>query len=347
MTKLDAKDSSIMESPLNINPSSGRRKTDGGGNRSGNDIRHSAVRVVVRCRPVAESERCGGSGAVSVSGSTVTLCPGPRAHSYAKAGDEGDQSLVFSYDHAFGPATDQLSVFAACGAPLVPELLKGFNTTIFAYGQTGSGKTHTMIGNDLDPGLIPRTAWCIFERLRALNAFDSSLVLPEDASSPRHAAGACEGDLVDAQQGTCSDPTTHEGDLAVISNHADFSGKRTFKLSATYLQIYNETLVDMLTDTPTGQELKVRNSPSLGVFVSGLTEHPVRCPQVTAKRTLPQRTRPITLPASVTDAHRPCTLVLIAPLPTGPLFWYSPPDARTFLTCSSEGTTIVRQQPPR
>ncbi len=29
-------------------------------------------------------------------------------------------------------------------APIVEEVLEGFNCTIFAYGQTGTGKTYTM-----------------------------------------------------------------------------------------------------------------------------------------------------------------------------------------------------------
>jgi hypothetical protein len=43
-----------------------------------------------------------------------------------------------------GEYSQQDEVFAAVGEPLVAEVLKGFNATIFAYGQTGTGKTHTM-----------------------------------------------------------------------------------------------------------------------------------------------------------------------------------------------------------
>ena len=46
-----------------------------------------------------------------------------------------------------------MSLFAACGAPLVEQLFEGFNATCFAYGQTGSGKTHTMMGTEAEPGL--------------------------------------------------------------------------------------------------------------------------------------------------------------------------------------------------
>lgn len=32
-------------------------------------------------------------------------------------------------------------------APLIAEVLLGYNCTVFAYGQTGTGKTYTMEGD--------------------------------------------------------------------------------------------------------------------------------------------------------------------------------------------------------
>lgn len=57
-------------------------------------------------------------------------------------------------------------------SPLIKEVLRGYNCTVFAYGQTGTGKTHTMEGlNDYngtwetDPtaGIIPRSLVDIFD----------------------------------------------------------------------------------------------------------------------------------------------------------------------------------------
>lgn len=41
----------------------------------------------------------------------------------------------------FGEFAAQEDVFASVGKPMVDEIIKGFNGTIFAYGQTGTGKT--------------------------------------------------------------------------------------------------------------------------------------------------------------------------------------------------------------
>ena len=48
----------------------------------------------------------------------------------------------------FGPEAGQQRLYDQAIAPIVEEVLDGFNCTIFAYGQTGTGKTHTMEGGD-------------------------------------------------------------------------------------------------------------------------------------------------------------------------------------------------------
>lgn len=54
-----------------------------------------------------------------------------------------------TYDQVFARNTLQPEVFKFV-SDCVPNLLQGFNCTIFAYGQTGSGKTYTMFGSGLD-----------------------------------------------------------------------------------------------------------------------------------------------------------------------------------------------------
>ena len=274
-----------------------KRQSSGG-------FRQSSVKVAVRCRPLSEAEKLkGDKTSVDVQGRTVTLGPGPRAHSYAKAGEEDDGSSVFAYDYAFGQNADQLSIFAECGAPLIKELLEGYNATVFAYGQTGSGKTHTMIGSKLEPGLVPRATWYLFERLKALNARDTSRVHPDDAYTSHAPADDDEGGYGE------------EGDEEAGGGGS--GDGRTFKLYATYLQIYNETLIDMLTDTPC--ELKIRNSAQLGIHVGGLTEHPVRSPQdvldLLEKGNSKRQTASTKMNAASSRSHAVFSLVLEQEIP--------------------------------
>ncbi|KAJ8951945.1 hypothetical protein NQ318_013613 [Aromia moschata] len=83
----------------------------------------------------------------------------------------------FYFDRVFKPETTQLEVYMAVVAPMIPDVIAGYNCTVFAYGQTGSGKTYTMTGDncqrvinwrdDLVAGCVPRAAAHIFEELSA------------------------------------------------------------------------------------------------------------------------------------------------------------------------------------
>ncbi|KAK0562628.1 Kinesin- motor protein [Tilletia horrida] len=101
--------------------------------------------------------KSGGDGQTGLSGST---------NAYKK---------TYNFDHVFGPEADQGMVYSDVVAPILKEVLEGYNCTIFAYGQTGTGKTHTMEG-DLSPhpstgtfatdaGIIPRTLFRLFHIL--------------------------------------------------------------------------------------------------------------------------------------------------------------------------------------
>jgi kinesin family protein 11 len=86
----------------------------------------------------------------------------------------------YNFDGAYDEETTQSDFFAEVGKPIVEEVLKGFNCTIFAYGQTGTGKTFTMEGlkdeatgagcapGTKGAGIIPRAVEQIFADLQAL-----------------------------------------------------------------------------------------------------------------------------------------------------------------------------------
>lgn len=45
----------------------------------------------------------------------------------------------FWFDHAFGASAGQDHIYDCVARPVVSDVLKGYNGTIFAYGQTGTG----------------------------------------------------------------------------------------------------------------------------------------------------------------------------------------------------------------
>lgn len=84
------------------------------------------------------------------------------------------QTRTYPFDMVFGPEADQALIYQEVVAPMLDEVIQGYNCTLFAYGQTGTGKTHTMQG-DLMPtalgnpsaqaGMIPRVLFKLFHYL--------------------------------------------------------------------------------------------------------------------------------------------------------------------------------------
>jgi kinesin family protein 11 len=49
----------------------------------------------------------------------------------------------YSFDGVFTAFSTQDEVFDATVKPVIMDVMRGFESTVFAYGQTGTGKTHT------------------------------------------------------------------------------------------------------------------------------------------------------------------------------------------------------------
>lgn len=64
-----------------------------------------------------------------------------------KSSLDNKMTKKFTFDRTFGQQSEQNEVYKAVAAPLIEEVLAGYNCTVFAYGQTGTGKTHTMVGD--------------------------------------------------------------------------------------------------------------------------------------------------------------------------------------------------------
>jgi kinesin family protein 11 len=122
----------------------------------------SGVQVVVRLRPLNEREKKHGTLPVisaSTNDKTVTVIKGTGSHKARSS---------FAFDNVFTAFSTQEEVFDTTLKPVISDVLKGYESTVFAYGQTGTGKTHTMEGSLANPeehGVIPRSAQAIFEQL--------------------------------------------------------------------------------------------------------------------------------------------------------------------------------------
>lgn len=154
------------------------------------------------------------------------------------------------FDFVFPPEGSNNDVYESLGKPLVRAALHGINATFFAYGQTGSGKTHTLHGNVAHLGL---------EGMQSPNFVPPSM-RPRYSDYPND-AGIIEQAVRDI--------------FAAIEADMDHD----FLVRVSYVQLYNETLTDLLNPSTPPSELRIIDSSPTGPYVRGLTEEVVLSPE--------------------------------------------------------------------
>ncbi|CAE7232190.1 unnamed protein product [Rhizoctonia solani] len=134
------------------------------------------IQVVIRCRGRNAREQAESSpiivetdGPRSEEITIETALPQSTFGVYTPA-----PTRTYPFDRVFGPEADQALVYHDIVAPVLEEVLNGYNCTVFAYGQTGTGKTYTMQGDlsptltgnpSADAGIVPRTLHKLFLHL--------------------------------------------------------------------------------------------------------------------------------------------------------------------------------------
>lgn len=121
--------------------------------------------------------------------------------------------------------------------------MKGYNGTVFAYGQSGSGKTYTMLGPE-------DVSECIMNGLESVSEAVQKLygIIPRTILT-----------------------------IFQMINDGIKKGIK-FTLKCSYLEVYNESINDLLTRPPR-LGLKIREYPNIGMVVMGLEEVYVSSPE--------------------------------------------------------------------
>ena len=115
----------------------------------------ATIKVAVRCRPLLPHElsdktvaHCiamdGANGTVFVQYDALSAVE-HRQNGYGGAGSSGN-GKGFQFDNVFADNATDAHVYGSVVAPLVKQVTRGFDATLFAYGQVGSGKTHSICG---------------------------------------------------------------------------------------------------------------------------------------------------------------------------------------------------------
>jgi hypothetical protein len=209
----------------------------------------SNILVVVRCRPMSESEKRAKEEDVVkvIDGKQMIIHdPGHTAVNDMRKARVRDRH--FAFDHAFGQATPSDKVYNSTTRFLVDGVVAGFNATVFAYGATGSGKTYTMLGAPQSPGLMVLTLRDLYKEI--------------DLAQAASAAAANAYDTV------VSLPSKKKGSIAVR--------RIEYKVSLSYVEVYNENIRDLLSESGNSLEfLDLREDPVRGNCVAGVSEHSV------------------------------------------------------------------------
>ena len=217
------------------------------------------MRVLVRVRPPNARELDGGY-AKSIHAHSDTQLSVTRAGSAAHAGAQGTtSSSSFAYDYVCDETQSQEAIFERVGAPIVDGVVEGFHGCVLAYGQTGAGKTYTMQGVDYDD-----------------DGRDD-----DDGRGDRGdvaMGGGGEVDLNAAHAGLI--PRVLRRLFARVESErarvAEAGGDAEFDVKCSYLEIYNETLRDLLMNSEyDGPAPNIREDNKRGTFVENLLEERV------------------------------------------------------------------------
>ncbi|CAH0404452.1 unnamed protein product [Chilo suppressalis] len=212
-----------------------------------------------------------------ISPTTVLLTPPSSSISYR---NENVKTMEYTFKEVFPPETLQQEVFDKVALPLVEGLIKGKNGLLFTYGVTGSGKTFTMTGEPLNCGILPRALNIIFKSINDFQAH--KYVFKPDKMNMFDIQTEAEA-MLERQQELHKFKSNRKNnsnpDLAMsstdITKVEGINEDNQYAVFVTYVEIYNNSVFDLLEDGPISKNLPVkliREDGAHNMYVHGVTE---------------------------------------------------------------------------
>jgi len=212
---------SAMMRPPRTNSRMSMTSKGGGGSRASDEDGKTSVKVAVRVRPPLKPTDPGYELIPQRFQRSMVQVTSPTS----LAIDSPQGRKLFVFDRVFGEDVTQEGIWDYL-IESVNAFVQGYNVSMLAYGQSGAGKSYTMGTSgpseqgDLEiMGVIPRAATALFERLDG--------VRPSNRNS----------------MSGLRTPTRYSANAAAMLAKG---AEKTWSLKATYVEIYNEQLRDLL-----------------------------------------------------------------------------------------------------
>ncbi|KAJ5279587.1 hypothetical protein N7478_004959 [Penicillium angulare] len=224
-----------------------------GGSRASDEDGKTAVKVAVRVRPPLKPTDPGYELIPQRFQRSMVHVTTPTS----LAVDVPQGRKLFVFDRVFPETVDQDGVWEYL-SDSVNSFLQGYNVSILAYGQSGAGKSYTMgtsgpneQGHDQAMGIIPRAAQLLFDSL--------------DGPAKHNRNGSSSTGLRTPQRYSMSSASS----FGKLPNF-----EKTWQLKATYVEIYNEHLRDLLlpdsTATTDRSTVSIREDAKGRILLTGL-----------------------------------------------------------------------------
>jgi DNA repair exonuclease SbcCD ATPase subunit len=181
-----------------------------------------------------------------------STCEVPSNATLVVNSQQGKKQFIF--DRVFEEDTRQQDIWDYV-SDSVNSFVQGYNVSILAYGQSGSGKSYTMgtsgpqeQDNPMHMGIVPRAAQTLFEKLNVVSGRAMSGLRTPKRYSTNPLAQAGQAD-------------------------------KGWTLKATYVEIYNEQLRDLLVDEsvhPADRAtVAIREDTKGRILLTGLTQRDI------------------------------------------------------------------------
>lgn len=176
----------MLKKKSSLSPSEDTDCSSGGSMKRSKDYQitdsgNSNMKVIVRIRPESEIEIRGNCEAIikPLDGHVIIFDPKEDNMPQFEKVDslkrkrrpflsKKHKDLRFAFDRVFDETSTQHEVFESSTKSIIDGLLDGINCSVFAYGATGAGKTHTMLGNEVEPGVMFLTTMEMYRRIEQL-----------------------------------------------------------------------------------------------------------------------------------------------------------------------------------